>query len=132
MQQVLHRSSLVPRGFVVEIANYEGDKAIPAVRERPEALECVSNVPQHHGLALGDWSLIFRFGADGAAGSSPAASVATPFCAGARSWLGDSPEGVSLVGAAHGRRSSGGFFITSAWRLVVDRRHASQKGCRCR
>ena len=32
MQQALHRSSLVPRGFVVESANYEGDKAVIAVR----------------------------------------------------------------------------------------------------
>ena len=32
MQQVLHRSSLVPRGFVVESAYYEGDKAVIAVR----------------------------------------------------------------------------------------------------
>jgi hypothetical protein len=28
MQQALHRPSLVPRGFVVESAYYEGDKAI--------------------------------------------------------------------------------------------------------
>ena len=32
MQQALHRSSLVPRGFVVESAYYEGDKAIVLVR----------------------------------------------------------------------------------------------------
>jgi len=32
MQQALHRSSLVPRGFVVESACFEGDKAIIAVR----------------------------------------------------------------------------------------------------
>ena len=32
MQQALHRSSLVPRGFVVESACYEGDRAIIAVR----------------------------------------------------------------------------------------------------
>jgi zinc-finger of transposase IS204/IS1001/IS1096/IS1165 len=32
MQQALRRSSLVPRGFVVESAYYEGDKAIIAVR----------------------------------------------------------------------------------------------------
>src|SRR4029453_4933900 len=31
MQQALHRSSLVPRGFVVESAYYEGDKAVIAV-----------------------------------------------------------------------------------------------------
>jgi len=32
MQQALHRSSLVPRGFVVESAYYEGDEAIVVVR----------------------------------------------------------------------------------------------------
>ena len=32
MQQALHRSSLVPRGFVVECACYEGDKAAISVR----------------------------------------------------------------------------------------------------
>lgn len=32
MQQALHRSSLVPRGFVVESACYEGDEAVITVR----------------------------------------------------------------------------------------------------
>jgi len=32
MQQALHRSSLVPRGFVVESAYYEGDKAVIEIR----------------------------------------------------------------------------------------------------
>jgi hypothetical protein len=32
MQQALHRSSLVPRGFVVESACYEDDKAVIVVR----------------------------------------------------------------------------------------------------
>jgi hypothetical protein len=32
MQQALHRSSLVPRGFVVESAYYDGEKAIVVVR----------------------------------------------------------------------------------------------------
>ena len=32
MQQSLHRSSLVPSGFVVESAYYQGNKAIIAVR----------------------------------------------------------------------------------------------------
>jgi hypothetical protein len=32
MQQALQRSSLVPRGFVVESAYYEGDRAVIAVR----------------------------------------------------------------------------------------------------
>jgi hypothetical protein len=31
MQQALQRSSLVPRGFVVESAYYEGDKAVEAI-----------------------------------------------------------------------------------------------------
>jgi hypothetical protein len=31
MQQALQRSSLVPRGFVVESAYYEGDKAVVVV-----------------------------------------------------------------------------------------------------
>jgi diguanylate cyclase (GGDEF)-like protein/PAS domain S-box-containing protein len=34
MQQALHRSSLVPRGFVVENAYYEGDKAVVVVHEQ--------------------------------------------------------------------------------------------------
>jgi hypothetical protein len=32
MQQALHRSTLVPRGFVVESACYEDDKAVITVR----------------------------------------------------------------------------------------------------
>ena len=32
MQQALHRSSLVPRGFVVESAYYEGDKTVIEIR----------------------------------------------------------------------------------------------------
>lgn len=32
MRQALHRSSLVPRGFVVESACYEGDKTVITVR----------------------------------------------------------------------------------------------------
>jgi transposase len=32
MQQALYRSSLVPHGFVVESAYYEGDRAVIAVR----------------------------------------------------------------------------------------------------
>ena len=39
MQQALQRSSLVPNGFVVESAYFEGDKAVIAVRRR-EALVC--------------------------------------------------------------------------------------------
>jgi hypothetical protein len=31
MQQALYRSSLVPHGFVVESAYYEGDKAVIAI-----------------------------------------------------------------------------------------------------
>ena len=42
MQQALHRSSLVPRGFVVESANYEGDKAVIAVRASRSVGVCPS------------------------------------------------------------------------------------------
>ncbi len=42
MQQALHRSSLVPRGFVVESACYEGDKAIITVRASGSVALCPS------------------------------------------------------------------------------------------
>jgi transposase len=42
MQQVLHRSSLVPSGFVVECAYYEGDKAVIAVRASGSVGVCPS------------------------------------------------------------------------------------------
>jgi hypothetical protein len=51
MQQALHRSSLVPRGFVVESAYYEGDKAVIAVR-RPEALVCVHRAEQFPDVSI--------------------------------------------------------------------------------
>jgi hypothetical protein len=46
MQQRLHRSSLVPRGFVVESACYEGDKAVITVRAS-------GNVGRHAGQFRG-------------------------------------------------------------------------------
>ena len=42
MQRALHCSSLVPRGFVVESANYEGDKAVIAVRASRSVGVCPS------------------------------------------------------------------------------------------
>ena len=48
MQQELRRSSLVPRGFVVESAYYEGDKAVirgPGVRKRWSVSIVRSGVP---------------------------------------------------------------------------------------
>jgi transposase len=42
MRQALQRSSLVPRGFVVESAYYEGDKAVIAVRASGSVRRCPS------------------------------------------------------------------------------------------
>ena len=42
MQQALQRSSLVPRGFVVESACYEGDKAVITVRSSGSVGLCPS------------------------------------------------------------------------------------------
>ena len=42
MQQALHGSSLVPRGFIVESAHYEGDKAVIAVRASGSIGLCTS------------------------------------------------------------------------------------------
>ncbi|MGH6682113.1 MAG: transposase family protein [Bradyrhizobium sp.] len=42
MQQALHRSSLVPRGFVVQSACYEGDKAVITVRASGSVGVCPS------------------------------------------------------------------------------------------
>ena len=55
MQQALHRSSLVPRGFVVESACYEGDKAIIAVRAPAcrAAIRMEGSVNQGERVSLG-------------------------------------------------------------------------------
>lgn len=53
MQQRLHRSSLVPRGFVVESACYEGDKAAMTVR-RPQVSACVHEAGQFRGVSVAD------------------------------------------------------------------------------
>lgn len=62
MQQALHRSYLVPRGFVVETAYYEGDSCGSGVRKRrpvsivrngfPTCLEPLST-PRDRSAALG-------------------------------------------------------------------------------
>jgi hypothetical protein len=41
MRQTLHRSSLVPRGFVVGSAYYEGDKAVIEIRAPGSVGLCV-------------------------------------------------------------------------------------------
>ena len=51
MQQALQRSSLVPNGFVVESAYYEGDKAI-VVAGRPEALVYVHRAERYPGVSI--------------------------------------------------------------------------------
>jgi hypothetical protein len=51
MQQALHRSSLVPRGFVVESAYYEGDKAVIAVRAS-KASVCVHRAERFPDVSI--------------------------------------------------------------------------------
>jgi hypothetical protein len=51
MPQALQRSSLVPRGFVVESAYYEGDRAL--LRSgRPEALVCVHRAERFPDVSI--------------------------------------------------------------------------------
>ena len=52
MQQALHRSSLVPRGFVVEDAHY-GMVIRPLLRSgRPEPLVCVHHAEPFPGVSI--------------------------------------------------------------------------------
>ena len=51
MQQALHRSSLVPRGFVVESAYYEGDKAVILVRASG-TLACAHRVERFRDVSI--------------------------------------------------------------------------------
>jgi hypothetical protein len=51
MQQALHRSSLVPRGFVVESAYYEGDRATDERGQEPTSL--LRFVPRRRASAQG-------------------------------------------------------------------------------
>lgn len=55
MQQALQRSSLVPSGFVVESACFEGDKIIIAVRSR-EALGVAHAAEQFPDVSAADTS----------------------------------------------------------------------------
>ena len=52
MQQALQRSSLVPRGFVVESAYYEGDKAVLLRSGPPEALVCVHRAERFPDVSI--------------------------------------------------------------------------------
>jgi hypothetical protein len=51
MQQALQRSSLVPNGFVVESAYYQGNKAIIAVRASG-SLVCVHHAERFRGVSI--------------------------------------------------------------------------------
>jgi hypothetical protein len=52
MQQALYRSSLVPHGFVVESAYYEGDRAIIAVRASGSVGLCVHRAEQFPDVSI--------------------------------------------------------------------------------
>ncbi|MGY3622206.1 hypothetical protein ACVJGD_008402 [Bradyrhizobium sp. USDA 10063] len=51
MRQALHRSSLVPRGFVVESACYEDDKAVITVRASG-SVGCIHHAGQFRGVSI--------------------------------------------------------------------------------
>jgi hypothetical protein len=87
MQQALHRSSLVPRGFVVESAHYEGDKAIIAVRASGSVGLCPScgtvsrRVHSRYLRRVTDLPLSGRIpGGGGPSGTNPAC-LYLPSCA---------------------------------------------------
>lgn len=130
MQQALHRSSLVPRGFVVESAYYEGDKAIVVVRASGSVGLCPScgtvsrRVHSRYRRRVADLPLsgrivqllviARRFRCDGV------------MC-GRQSSLNASPKGAWL----HRHDARRGWilsFITLAWHSVVGRRQDSQNG----
>ena|SRR6516164_10924673 len=133
MQQALHRSSLVPRGFVVESAYYEGDKAIIAVRASGSVGLCPScgtvsrRVHSRYLRRVTDLPLSGRI--------VQLLVIARRFrcdavLCGRQIFTERFAEGVLAPSA---RRTAGWIlsFITSAWRLVVDRRQASQSGLCC-
>jgi len=89
MQQALHRSSLVPRGFVVESAYYEGDKAVIEIRASGSVGLCplCGTVSQRVRSRYRRRVTTSRFrGGSYSSWWSPAASAATPSCAGAKSY----------------------------------------------
>jgi hypothetical protein len=51
MQQALQRSSLVPRGHVVESTYRRGDKVVIG-SERPEVSACVHRAGQFRGVSM--------------------------------------------------------------------------------
>jgi transposase len=130
MQQALQRSNLVPSGFVVEGAHFEGDKAVIAVRASGSVGLCPScgtvsrRVHSRYRRRVTDLPLSGRI--------VQLLVIARRFrcdavLCGRQIFTERFAEGYWLRrrGARRGWSLS---FITSAWRLVVDRRQASQKG----
>lgn len=130
MQQALHRSSLVPRGFVVESAYYEGNKAIVVVRASGSVGLCPScgtvsrRVHSRYRRRVTDLPLSGRIVQ---LLISPAVFAATRFCAGVRSSLSASAKAYWRLRRAAPRGWSPSF-TTLAWRLGVDRQQSSQSG----
>ena len=130
MQQALHRSSLVPRGFVVESAYYQGDKAIIAVRASGSVGLCPScgtvsrRVHSRYRRRVTDLPLSGRI--------VQLLVIARRFRCDAvlcrrQIFTERFAEGVLAPSA----RRTGGWTlssITSVWRLAGDRRQALQKG----
>jgi hypothetical protein len=130
MQQALQRSSLVPSGFVVESAYYQGNKAIITVRASGSVGLCPScgtvsrRVHSRYRRRVTDLPLSGRIVQ---LLGSPAASVAMPSRAGVKSSLSALLKGFWLHRLDAGR----GYTLSSiilVWRLADDRRHASQNG----
>jgi transposase len=129
MQQALHRSSLVPRGFVVESAYYEGDMAVIEIRASGSVGLCplcgtVSRrVHSRYRRRVTDLPLSGRI--------VQLLVIARRFRCDAvlcgRQIFTERFEG----GWLHQRDARRGWTplsITSVWRLADDRRQASQNG----
>jgi hypothetical protein len=130
MQQALQRSSLVPSGFVVESAYYEGDKAVIAVRASGSVGLCPScgtvsrRVHSRYRRRVTDLPLSGRI--------VQLLVIARRFrcdavLCGRQISLSASPKGSWLLqhDAQRGWTLSS---ITSVWRLADDRQQASQNG----
>ena len=130
MQQALHRSSLVPRGFVVESAYYEGDKAIVVVRASGSVGLCPScgavsrRVHSRYRRRVTDLPLSGRI--------VQLLVIARRFrcdavLCGRQIFTERFAEGVWLH-RRDARRDLTLSSTTSAWRLAVDQQQASQSG----
>jgi len=132
MQQALQRSSLVPRGFVVESAYYEGDKAVIVVRASGGVGLCPScgtvsrRVHSRYRRRVTDLPLSGRI--------VQLLVIARRFrcdavLCGRQIFTERFAEGVPRRDARRGWTLSS---ITSVWRLAVDRQQTSQDGWCCR